>query len=162
MGLTAEPPFSDQEVSTLYVPVYSFIAFSKRLVDPIVSTDPLGSFLKTVATTQASAPTSLFLKSHCHFRDVSTTTFRALITSTQILSTPGTFLLWRSMRWPLPKRWARTLLLILKRECQVLDMVKAFLPLSDNISSTISVIYLLVLRNMWSVFQRNVCLNFLE
>lgn len=55
---------------------------------------------------------------------------RALITSAQILSTPGTLPLWRPMQWPLPKRWARTLLRILRRKCYcwVLDLIIVFLP----------------------------------
>lgn len=74
---------------------------------------------------------------------------RALITSAQILSTPGTLPLWRPFQWPLPKRWARTLLRILKRGgyCWVFDPIKVFLPLSDSISSQLSVIYLLMLRS---------------
>jgi len=72
---------------------------------------------------------------------------RALITSAQILSTVGTLPLWRPMQWPLPKRWAKTLLPILRRGCycQVWIWSKPFFRL--QYSERLSVIYLLILKN---------------
>lgn len=71
MGLQASPPFSDQDESTLLV------LLPKRLcdrVDLVVYKYPLGSSLKTKTTNQPSSPMSLFQKSQCHLRAVSTMT----------------------------------------------------------------------------------------
>ena len=133
----AAPPFSDT-----VGPPYIFV----------IQTYPLGAFFTDkehhpALQSNATLPEISMSFDRCINRD--TLISRALITSAQILSTPGTLPLWRPFQWPLPKRWAKTLLRILKRGCccWVFDPIKVFLPPFDGISSQLSVIYLLMLRS---------------
>lgn len=152
MGLQGVPHFADQDESTPLVLLYSFLAFPKRLCDLVglvVRTYPLGASLKTKTTTQASSPTSLFLKSQCHLRDVSTMTPWY----------PKPSLLQHRSCPPLAPFYCGDLYSDLcQRDDQelsykylLLDVVKVFLPTSDQLSSQPSVIEFVLLSGFQMV-----------